>query len=108
MIEAKFFRSSDTEKLLGFVVSGHAGYAESGQDIVCAAVSSAVMLTANSVTEVFALNAKVREEPDGDIYLKLTEDPDGTGDKLLLGLLTHLYMIDKEFPKTIKIGVIDK
>ncbi len=29
----------------GFRVSGHAGYAPAGQDIVCAAVSSAVRLT---------------------------------------------------------------
>ncbi len=66
------------------------------------------MLTANSVTEVFALDAKVREEPDGDIFLKLADDPDGTGDKLLLGLLTHMYMLSREFPQAVKVEVIDK
>ncbi|SDA29319.1 hypothetical protein SAMN02910447_03021 [Ruminococcus sp. YE71] len=108
MIDAEFYRSGDSQKLLGFVVSGHAGYAEEGQDIVCAAVSSAVMLTANTVTEVFALNAKVREEPNGDIYLKLTDDSDGTGDKIILGLLTHMYMLSKEFPQAVKVTVIDR
>ena len=108
MIDAQFYRAEDSQKLLGFVISGHAGYAEEGLDIVCASVSSAVMLTANAVTEVFSIDAKVKEEENGDIYLKLREDKDGTGDKLLLALVTHLYMLSKEFPQTIKVAVIDR
>ena len=37
--------SSQGGKLLSVDILGHAGYAEEGEDIVCAAVSSAVMLT---------------------------------------------------------------
>ena len=53
MIVAKFFKSS--RKFIGFQISGHAGFAESGYDIVCASVSSAVQLTANNITEIFKI-----------------------------------------------------
>ena len=50
MIQAKILRRNG--RTAGFSVSGHAGYADSGKDIVCAAVSSAVQLTANGITVV--------------------------------------------------------
>ncbi|MBP3272559.1 MAG: ribosomal-processing cysteine protease Prp [Ruminococcus sp.] len=107
MIDAQFYRSGQTQKLLGFGISGHAGYADEGFDIVCASVSSAVMLTANDITEVFGLDAKVRDE-NNEILLKLGEDKDGTGDKLLLGLLTHMYLLSQQFPDSVKVKVIDR
>ncbi|MFQ8600843.1 MAG: ribosomal-processing cysteine protease Prp [Oscillospiraceae bacterium] len=58
MIRAVFQKSGDWFK--GFEISGHAGYAGHGRDIVCASVSSAVMLTANAVTEVAGIDADVR------------------------------------------------
>ena len=100
MIRAGFYRDS-SDRLVGFSVSGHAGYAEYGQDIACASVSSAVMLTANTVTEAFGLKAEVKVE-ENEISLKLKQ-PDGTGDKLLLGLLTHLYLLSDEFQGRIRI-----
>lgn len=108
MILAEFFQSSSDDRLLGFAVSGHAGYAESGQDVVCASVSSAVMLTANNITESFGeaqgVKAKVQVLED-DILLKLTEDTEGAGDRLLLGLLTHLYMVSEEFPGALRVKI---
>ena len=36
---------------LDFLSKGHAGYAEEGQDIVCAAVSALIITTVNSLEE---------------------------------------------------------
>ena len=44
MIRAEFFADAQGT-LLGFSVTGHAGLAESGEDILCAAVSSAAYMT---------------------------------------------------------------
>lgn len=101
MVTAVFYKSSDN-KMLGFEISGHAGYAEYGNDIACASVSSAVMLTANTMTEVFNVNAKVKVNED-EILLKLVEDKDGSGDKLILGLLMQMDILSDEFPGSIKI-----
>ena len=47
MIRAEIYKSKN--QFRGFRVTGHAGYAESGHDIVCAAVSALVINTWNSV-----------------------------------------------------------
>lgn len=62
MIRARFFHAGG--RLCGFAVSGHAGYAAAGRDIVCAGVSSAVQMAANTVTEVLRAGARVRTEGD--------------------------------------------
>ena len=103
MIRADFYKSRD-EKLLGFHVNGHAGLAEEGFDVACAAVSSAVMMTCNTVTDVFKIDAKV-DVDENDILLKLVKDENGDGDRLLLGLMLQLDLIGQEFPGSIKISV---
>ena len=48
MINVTFYKDSSHD-YKGFKLSGHAGYAESGKDIVCAAVSILVINFINSV-----------------------------------------------------------
>ena len=43
--------------ICGFEISGHSDYAEEGSDIVCAAVSSAALMTANTITEAEQQNS---------------------------------------------------
>ena len=48
MIKISFFKNSDSV-YTGFKALGHAGYAISGQDIVCSAVSVLIINTINSI-----------------------------------------------------------
>ncbi len=48
MIKAVFLKDSDAY-YRGFSISGHAGYADSGKDIICAAVSTLSINTVNSI-----------------------------------------------------------
>ena len=52
------FLSEASGNLVGFVMEGHAGYADPGEDIVCAAVSSVAYMTANTITEINMLFSK--------------------------------------------------
>lgn len=103
MIDANFYRRSG--RLVGFCVSGHAGYANSGRDIVCAAVSSAVQLTANAVTEVLHLDPKLvsLEPKTGAIELSPCED-DRAG-MFVEALYLQLTLIEEQYEKTLKITV---
>lgn len=105
MIIARFYKNTEN-KLLGFQVSGHAMQSEYGKDIVCASVSSAVMLTCNTITEAFKSNAKVSVE-ENEIMLKLV-DSDENAEKILLGFLTHMYFLSDEFTGRILVKVIEK
>ncbi len=44
------------KKFCGFQVKGHSGYAESGQDIVCSAISTACQMTLVGLQEVLKIN----------------------------------------------------
>ena len=100
MIRAKFF--SKAGHLIGFSVSGHAGYADAGEDIVCAAVSSAVQLTANGITEVLGLQARVRAEGD-TVSLRLDDSANGEAEAFLKALQLHLSVLSEDYPKNVKL-----
>ena len=102
MIAADFFKN-ESDMLTGFRVTGHAGLADLGYDVCCASVSSAVMMAANTLTEAFKLEADIEV---GEDEIKLTmKDTDENADKVLMGLLIHLYNLKDEFPGHIKLKV---
>ena len=72
-----------------FISKGHAGYAEAGQDIVCAAVSALIINTVNSL-EKFTDDKFDVQEKDGFISIhfrnNLSERAMLLMDSLLLGL----------------------
>ena len=98
MIKAIFERSGEDFK--GFSVSGHSGYSESGSDVVCASVSSAVMITCNLITEIFKIPAEI-EVKDNLIKMRLKG---GSGD-LIRGLYDHLNAISEEYPENITVKI---
>ena len=48
MITARLFQNS-AKQYWGFKIEGHAGYADEGEDIICAAVSVLALNTVNSI-----------------------------------------------------------
>ena len=100
MIFAEFYQSEG--KFGGFRVTGHAGYADSGQDIVCAAVTSACMLAANIVTDGFRISAKAQAEDN--VMLCVADKPDERTNAVFGMLEEQLRFISGEYPKTIKIS----
>ena len=50
MIQVNILRDRD-EVVKGIEINGHAGYAEYGQDVLCAAVSALALNMANSVVD---------------------------------------------------------
>lgn len=98
MIRAEFYKSKGL--LTGFCFSGHSGYAEAGKDIVCAAVSSAVELTANMI-EIFDYSLDVFGE-ENELICKVNNS-DESSSNMLMSLKLHLEGILEEFPNTIKI-----
>ncbi len=95
MLKAVFYRRGNA--LVGFTVTGHAGYGVEGTDIVCAAVSSAVMLVCNTVTDFFGAAADVSVE-ENRITLKLKEQNDAA-EKLLESFYAHMEIIAEEHSK---------
>ena len=60
MTRCEFFM--EDERITGFSVSGHSGYAEAGSDIVCAAISALVTMAEATINEVCGAKAKAPGE----------------------------------------------
>ncbi len=99
MIKVRF--SVGNRQLKGFEISGHAMYAESGSDIVCASVSSAAYMAANTITDVIGADADVAAG-DGTMSVTLNQ-PNEQAQAVLRGLELHLTELSKQYPQNIKL-----
>lgn len=103
MIRVVFYRDQD-RRYLGFKAGGHAGYAEAGSDIVCAAVSALVTNAVNSIELLTANTLRVRtEEKSGRMTVKLGEAATPETQLLLQSLQIGLESIEKEHRKHIQV-----
>ena len=105
MIKAEFIKYGGG--LAGFSVSGHACAGEYGHDIVCAAVSSAVMLTANTITDYLFTKANVKVL-DNKVMLVLSDPTSGTAiaaRQMLASFYKHLELLAADNKGKIQITV---
>ena len=89
--------------LLGFKVKDHSGYAEEGEDIVCSAISSATIMTANTITEILNIKANVTVG-DGILELELPQNEAEKADAVMQGFLLHMNALKEQYSKYIKLN----
>ena len=94
MIRVRFKTAQDS--LCGFRITGHAGAGEQGQDIVCAAVSSAAYMTANTLTDILGATAAITVE-DGLMDLTVTDRLDAC-QPTLAGFQLHIQALHDAYP----------
>ena len=104
MTRCEFFTEDD--RITGFSISGHSGYAEAGSDIVCAAISAVVTMAEATINDVCGAKAKVRvKEEDARITLTLPAscDEEETVQAVLSGLLVTLLSFKDDYPDYIEV-----
>jgi uncharacterized protein YsxB (DUF464 family) len=96
MTTIRFYRSQD--RFSGFSCQGHSGYADAGEDIVCAAITSAIRLAECTINDVLNAQAQVQvKEKTAEISLQLPAGNPG-GDAVIEGLFLYLTELSKENP----------
>lgn len=93
-------------QLRGFRVEGHSGLAEAGEDVLCAAITSAIRLTECAINDVMGLEAAVKvSEKDAAISLrlpnKLEGEADGVCQTMLTALMLYFVQLQEEYPQHI-------
>ena len=104
MTRCEFFTEND--RIAGFSVSGHSGYAEAGSDIVCAAISAVVAMAEATINDVCGAKAKVRvKNDDARITLTLPASCDGeeTVQAVLAGMMLTLCSLRDDYPDYIEV-----
>lgn len=107
MISIKMYRN-DKGELFGFHIYGHAGYAEKGKDVVCAAVSSlsqAVIVGLEKLTSDEINSFKSKDDLSCEIILMRDKVKTQT---ILELLLLSLKDIESQYPEYVKISEVKK
>ena len=95
-------------RVTGFDASGHSGWAEAGEDLLCASITAAVTLVEATVNDVLGLAAAVRTEPERAlISLRLpgglAPAAESACQALLTGLMVYLTELHDEYPENIEV-----
>ena len=104
MTRCEFFTEND--RITGFSISGHSGYAEAGSDIVCAAISAVVTMAEATINDVCGAKAKVRvKEEDARITLTLPTscDEEDAVQAVLAGMILTLCSMRDDYPDYIEV-----
>jgi uncharacterized protein YsxB (DUF464 family) len=102
MIKATFYYSKNGA-LTGFNIKGHSGYAESGSDIICASVSSAAYMVANTIMEIMGVKADARVDDSGEMTVIIPEESADKTNDILQGLKLHINELSLQYPKNVTI-----
>ena len=81
-------------------MSGHTGVR--GESIVCAAVSSACYMAANTITEILCIDADISVS-DGYMSVIVSGDGIQKAAAILAGLRLHMEQLAQQYPNQIKI-----
>ena len=93
-------------RLVGFDATGHTGYAEEGEDIVCAAVSAITQTAVIGITEVIKAPCAL-DISDGELHLMLERSVKGKQleqAELIIGtMLAGLRSIETDYSDYLKL-----
>lgn len=99
MTKANIFKTDDTINKIN--LSGHAFFAEYGQDIVCSAISMVCYTVANQLFIIQEKNVNVKID-EGFFEISI-EEVNHDNQLLLNTLVTGIRMIEEEYENAIKI-----
>ncbi len=97
MIKIKICRKKN--QIHSIAISGHSGYASSGYDIVCSAVSSVVTTTINGI---LSFAETIHTTDDGEVLEIVVLNNDKITKTLLVNMINLLQEIEKQYKKYIR------
>ncbi|MCR5665787.1 MAG: ribosomal-processing cysteine protease Prp [Eubacterium sp.] len=89
---------NNSNQYMGFKLTGHSGFAEEGEDIVCAGISVLAINTVNSIEQLtkqqFTMND---DEQSGDLEVRLASPAQEDTALLIESMILGLTMIRKQY-----------
>jgi uncharacterized protein YsxB (DUF464 family) len=90
-------------KFRGFSCMGHSGYADAGEDIVCASVSALVITTVNAIEQFTGDGQTESDEDQALIRFRLDENYSHDTDLLIRTMLLGLNEIQESYGSYLQI-----
>ena len=105
MINVHYLRDSKG-LIYGFRIGEHADFAPEGEDIVCAAVSSAFYLVANMVTDVLMVEPMNLRAEYGEAFLRIQAEDEPKCRDIFKALEIHIDNLKEEHPENLNVQEI--
>lgn len=86
-------------------ITGHAGYADKGKDIVCASASSIIL---SSINLAIDFNSEVKYTDDLNKIEIINNTNDENVQKVFSNMILSLEELERQYPDNIKISKGDK
>ncbi len=97
--------SKNADKIKKIEIKGHAGFADKGNDIVCAGISSISIGLLNAIDELTDQSCDIVFD-DNHIRIVVLNDDDVIQTILSVGLI-QLKTIEDQFPQNLKIKITE-
>lgn len=101
------FLSEKDGFITGFRVAGHSEYSETGSDIVCAAVSSAVYMAINTITDVISVTPLSMRVEEGEAFFRVELRDEQNCRTIFTGLRLHLQGLEEQYPEYIQVSYME-
>ncbi len=102
MIDITITRN-ENRMIIAFTISGHAFFANSGKDIVCAGVSAVSFGTVNAIEALTGVVPKTNQGKNGFLHCDFQEFDNRDVQLLLEAMVVSLKTIELDYGKYIKI-----
>lgn len=106
MIQTTIYRT-ESGRVQSFTLSGHALFANHGNDIVCAGASAVSFGAVNSIIALTGVEPDIEQGEDGFLRCVIPDNlPEDVQEKvqlLLEGMIVSLQTIERDYGKHIKI-----
>ncbi|GIN60303.1 hypothetical protein J27TS8_02960 [Robertmurraya siralis] len=106
MIQTTIYRT-ESGRVQSFTISGHALFANKGNDIVCAGASAVSIGAINSIIALTGVEPEIEQGESGFLRCvipdNLTKDVQEKVQLLLEGMIVSLQTIERDYGKHIKI-----
>jgi len=106
MIQTTIYRT-ESGRIRSFTLSGHALFANHGNDIVCAGVSAVSFGAVNAIEELTGVELEIKQGEAGflscTVPLGLSSDVQEKIELLLQGMVVSLQTIERDYGKFMKI-----
>lgn len=104
MTRIEFFNQDG--RITGFSCSGHSGYADAGEDILCAAVSTAVKFAEYTIADVLGERVKTKVKDDEarvTLTLPASCEDEESVQAVLTGMMLTLIELRDQYPDYIEV-----
>jgi hypothetical protein len=100
MIKVQIYRDEQSS-IIGYDIDGHAEYADTGEDVVCAAVSAIAQTALAGLIELLKCK-ETHKMKKGRLSVQLLQKPDKQTDAVLKTMELGLRQIAIQSPKYVK------